>query len=117
MRAVKLQKRAGRVGFDWPDPAPVMAKIREELDEVETELAQGTDNKYGLEGEIGDLLFAVINLARKTGIDPDVALTRTNEKFINRFNSIEEKAKSTNQRMEDLSLNQMEEWWQQAKQR
>lgn len=117
MRAVKLQKRAGRVGFDWPDPAPVMAKIREELDEVETELAQGTDNKSGLEGEIGDLLFAVINLARKTGIDPDVALTRTNEKFINRFNSIEEKAKSTNQRMEDLSLNQMEEWWQQAKKR
>lgn len=115
LRALKLQKRAGRVGFDWPDPKPVIAKIDEELGEVRDELAAETVDQDRLEDEIGDLLFAVVNLARKTGIDPDRALTRTNEKFIRRFSAIEAKAREEGKRMGDLPLADMEAWWQQSK--
>lgn len=105
MRAEKLQKRAARTGFDWPDIEGPKAKIAEELDEVETALT--ADAK---EEEVGDLLFAVVNLARHLGVDPEVALTRANRKFEARFRVIE-----TTPKFSALSLDDKEVLWQAAK--
>jgi len=113
MRAEKLQKRAARVGFDWPDLQGVFAKITEEIHEV-TEAIE-TKNQDAIEDEIGDLIFAVTNLARKTGVDPEKALRRTNEKFSKRFKYIEDQAKTQNRDVKDLSLEEMEALWQAAK--
>ena len=88
MRAQKLQKRAAREGFDWPDLAPVVAKIREELEEVEAEIAAGSAQER-LQDETGDLLFACVNLARHLGIDAEVALRDANAKFDRRFRAVE----------------------------
>ena len=114
MRAEKLQKRAARVGFDWPNLDGVYEKIDEELDEVREAIS--SQNKDAMEDEIGDLLFAVTNLARKTGINPEQALRRTNQKFTDRFAYIEAQAKLQNREMSALSLDEMEALWQQAKQ-
>ncbi|MEG9862470.1 MAG: nucleoside triphosphate pyrophosphohydrolase [Parvularculales bacterium] len=115
-RAVKLQKRAARVGFDWDDPEPVLAKVGEELNEVASELAASPRSDDRLADEIGDLLFAVINLARKSGVDPDAALRRTNGKFTRRFNGVVSRARSEGISMEDAELDQMEAWWTEIKQ-
>ena len=88
IRAVKLQAKASTVGFDWNDPKAVLAKLREEIDEIEAEL-DGAADADRLEDEVGDLLFAVANLARHLKVDPDQALRRTNAKFIRRFGAIE----------------------------
>src|SRR5262249_59759091 len=89
-RAVKRQAKAGQVGFDWNDPRAVLAKIREEADEIEAELDQGgSDRRAAAAGEVGDLLFAVVNLARHLDIDPEAALRGTNLKFARRFAAIE----------------------------
>ncbi len=114
LRAAKLQKRAARVGFDWDDPADVFAKIREEIDEVEAEFSAGTPRER-LEDEIGDVLFAVANLARKTDIDPESALRRTNEKFERRFRFIEQSIEKQGKAIKETSLDEMEELWQKAK--
>jgi nucleoside triphosphate diphosphatase len=114
LRAVKLQKRAARVGFDWSDPREVLAKIREEIDEVEVELLAGSPRDR-LEDEIGDVLFAVANLARKTDIDPESALRRTNEKFERRFRFIEQTIEEQGKSIKESSLDEMEELWQKAK--
>ena len=114
-RAVKLQKRAARVGFDWTEPEPVIDKVYEELEEVSAELSASAQNKDRIEDEIGDLLFAVINLARKSKIDPDAALARTNSKFTRRFNAIEDLATNQNITLNDASLEMMENWWTQIK--
>jgi MazG family protein len=87
-RAEKLQKRAARIGFDWPEAAPVLDKVREELDEVTAELEQG-GGAARLDEEVGDLLFAVANLARHLGLDPEGALRRANAKFERRFKRME----------------------------
>ena len=84
-RALKLQAKAGKVGFDWNDPLAVLAKIREEADEIEAELASG--NRAAAAGEVGDLLFAVVNLARHLDADPEAVLRATNQKFERRFGS------------------------------
>lgn len=105
MRAEKLQKRAARTGFDWPDADGPKAKIAEELDEIENALTP--DAK---EDEIGDLLFAVVNLARHLDVDPETALTRANRKFEARFRAIEKTPGFS-----DLSLDEMEALWQAAK--
>lgn len=112
-RAVKLQKRAGRAGFDWPDLEPVLAKIREELQELEDELDSADRDR--MEDELGDVLFAVANLARKLDIDADGALRRTNVKFETRFRAMEKAAAENGQRFEDLDLNAQEALWQQVK--
>ena len=86
-RALKLQAKAGKVGFDWNDPLAVLAKIREEADEIEAELAAG--NRAAAGAEVGDLLFAVVNLARHLDADPEATLRATNRKFERRFAAIE----------------------------
>lgn len=116
LRALKLQKRAARVGFDWPDIRPVMAKVHEELGEVEAELADGDDPQH-LEEEIGDLLFAVANLARHRGIDPEAAMRRANAKFERRFRQIETAITAEGQDLRSASLEDMERHWVTAKAR
>jgi len=111
-RAYKLQKKASTVGFDWPDSAGVVEKIREELDEVLVEMNSG--NKTELEKEIGDLLFAVINLARHEGINPDTALRGTNVRFSERFAIVEQEAETAGG-WQALSSGDMEAAWQRAK--
>lgn len=112
-RAIKLQQRAGRVGFDWHDLAPVLAKIREELAELEQELP-GADRDR-LEDELGDLLFAVTNIARKLELDPDAALRRTNLKFETRFRAMEQLATQRGLSFEKLDLASQERLWQEVK--
>ena len=94
-RALKLQQKASKVGFDWNDPQAVLAKIREEADEIEAELDAG-DAEH-IEEEIGDLLFAVVNLARHLDVDPESALRGTNLKFERRFAAIEDGARGARQ--------------------
>ena len=113
MRAQKLQKRAARVGFDWPDTRGVIAKIREELDEVEEAIASG-DNAH-TEAELGDLLFAVTNLARFVGADAESALRGTNAKFTRRFEYIEDALAAQGRAVKDASLDEMEALWNAAK--
>lgn len=112
-RAVKLQKRAARAGFDWPDLEPVLAKIREELAELEDELESADTDR--MEDELGDVLFAVANLARKLDIDADGALRRTNLKFESRFRAMENAASEAGQRFQDLDLEAQEALWQKVK--
>jgi len=116
MRAVKLQRRAARVGFDWPETAPVVDKIHEELGELTEEISASDVDGDRVEDEMGDLLFACVNLARHLGVDPENALRRTNGKFEARFRAVERMLD------EDLgiepsaaSLDQMEERWTRAK--
>jgi ATP diphosphatase len=113
MAAVKLQAKAGKVGFDWNDLRAVIAKIREELDEVEAELETAEPER--LHEEIGDLLFAVANLARHMKVDPDGALRTANEKFRTRFAYIEQNIDRTGHTMESADLDTMEELWVEAK--
>jgi nucleoside triphosphate diphosphatase len=114
LRAQKLQRRAARVGFDWETLEPVIAKIEEELGELRLELA-GTAPPERLEDEIGDLLFAVVNLARHLGVDGEAALRATNAKFERRFRAIESALAAAGRHLEDASLDEMEALWQQAK--
>jgi ATP diphosphatase len=116
MRAVKLQKRAARVGFDWPDARQVIAKIREELGELEAELGEAPPREApspaAVSDELGDVLFALANLARHLEVDPDAALRATNQKFIRRFQHVE---RSLGNRLGEASLDEMEALWQAAK--
>jgi MazG family protein len=113
MRAQKLQARAARVGFDWPEVSGVIAKIREELMEVEQ--AMIAEDKAAVADELGDLLFAVTNLARFTGHDAETSLRGTNEKFIRRFNYVEEGITAQGKAMTDATLNEMGALWDEAK--
>ncbi|WP_404463190.1 nucleoside triphosphate pyrophosphohydrolase [Vreelandella aquamarina] len=112
-RAAKLSKRAARVGFDWPDAEGVLAKIREELEEVEEALAAG-DRQHAQE-EVGDLLFAVTNLARTLGADPEQCLRSTNAKFERRFRYVERALADAERPLNEASLDEMESHWQDAK--
>jgi nucleoside triphosphate diphosphatase len=112
-RALKLQEKAGKVGFDWNDPRAVIAKLREEIEEVEAEIAGG--RAEALMGEVGDLLFAAVNLARHLDVDPDAALRRTNAKFERRFAHIESRLAERGERPETASLDAMERLWVEAK--
>lgn len=116
-RALKLQKRAARTGFDWPDVAPVLDKLREEVGEVQAEFATAAyaDNHARLEDEIGDLLFVCANLARHARVDPGSALRRANHKFERRFRAMEALAAARGQAMSALDLEQQEALWQAVK--
>ncbi len=116
-RAVKLQARAARVGFDWPGPAPVLDKVREELDELAAEFARGPvqDNQARLEEELGDLLFVCANLARHAKVDVGAALRHANHKFERRFRAMEAQAAAAGASMAGLDLEAQERLWEQAK--
>ena len=112
-RALKLQQKAGKVGFDWNDPKAVLAKIREETQEIGAELDAGARDKVA--GEIGDLLFAVVNLARHLDVDPETALRQTNLKFERRFGAIEDALAAQGKKPQDATLAEMDALWDQAK--
>ena len=112
-RALKLQQKAGKVGFDWNDPKAVLAKIREEADEIGAELDAGAREKVA--GEIGDLLFAVVNLARHLDVDPETALRTTNLKFERRFGAIEDALAAEGKTPAEATLSEMDALWNQAK--
>ena len=114
-RAAKLQRRAARVGFDWPDIEPVLAKLREEIAELEAELESAEAAPERVADELGDLLFACANLARHAGVDPETALRGANAKFERRFRRIEILLAATGRAPEDASLDEMERLWKQAK--
>lgn len=114
VRALKLQKRAARVGFDWPSPVEVQAKIREELAEIEAEMTAGGAHDR-LEDEVGDLLFVCVNLARHLGVDPETALRRTNLKFETRFRRMEALAAADHRQLEGLDLTAQDALWDRAK--
>ncbi|MCW5718618.1 MAG: nucleoside triphosphate pyrophosphohydrolase [Bauldia sp.] len=114
-RAVKLQKRAATVGFDWSEPETVLAKVREETNEIAVEIAHNSADTDRIEDEIGDLLFAVANLARHLKVDPDAALRRTNAKFERRFRHIERRLSERGIPMAEAGLDVMEALWVEAK--
>jgi ATP diphosphatase len=112
-RALKLQEKASRVGFDWNDPRAVLAKIREEADEIEAEL-EAADRQPAAE-EVGDLLFAVVNLARHIGADPEDVLRATSRKFERRFAAIERALAAQGKTPKQSTLTEMDALWDQAK--
>ncbi|MEE8533973.1 MAG: nucleoside triphosphate pyrophosphohydrolase [Alphaproteobacteria bacterium] len=113
-RAVKLQARAARVGFDWPDAKPVFGKIDEEIGEIRAELASGGSPER-LADEIGDLLFACVNLARHAGVDAEAALRHGNAKFERRFRRVEVLLAAEGRTPEDAALDEMDRLWDRAK--
>jgi len=112
-RALKLQQKASRVGFDWNDPRAVLAKIREEADEIEAELDRADNDKAAT--EVGDLLFAVVNLARHLNADPEAILRATNAKFERRFTAIERALAAQGKAPQDATLAEMDALWDEAK--
>ncbi len=112
-RAVKLQEKAGKVGFDWRDAGAVLAKLREETEEIEEALAAG--DAQAVRGEVGDLLFVVANLARHLDVDPEAALRGANAKFERRFAHIEARLGQQGRRPDDASLAEMDALWDEAK--
>jgi nucleoside triphosphate diphosphatase len=117
LRAEKIQKRAARVGFDWKETAPVIDKIEEELGELRAEITAGTVDQTRLTDELGDVLFAVANLARHCKVDPEAALRATNDKFERRFGYIERRLAEQGRKPADATLVEMETLWQEAKTR
>ncbi len=109
LRAERIQYKASRVGFDWEKANDVWAKVKEELLEFENAIAKSS--KEEIESEFGDLLFALVNFARFLAISPEVALQKTNNKFIQRFQAIESYAKKINKKIEELTLGEMDEIW------
>ncbi|HID56084.1 TPA: nucleoside triphosphate pyrophosphohydrolase [Candidatus Poribacteria bacterium] len=113
LRARKLQGRASRVGFDWGKPEEVLPKIEEEIEELKRAISSGELGE--IEEEIGDLLFAVVNLARLLQVEPEEALRKANEKFIRRFKELERRAESSGKDLREMSLEEMDEIWDQIK--
>ncbi len=114
-RAVKLQKRAARVGFDWPETAQVIDKLNEEMAELSEELIKNKQDHDKIEEEFGDMMFVYANLARHLKIDPEKALRRANSKFTSRFNKIEQHIENNDKSFDQYSLDELEELWVKAK--
>ncbi|MDQ3073331.1 MAG: nucleoside triphosphate pyrophosphohydrolase [Bacteroidota bacterium] len=114
IKASRLQEKAASVGFDWPQKDDVYDKMQEEMAELR-EASAKTDAQSEIEEELGDFLFSIVNFARFLGINPDAALEKTNKKFIRRFNHIESAAIQRNLRLEDMSLDEMDVFWNEAK--
>lgn len=113
IKASRIQDKVAGVGFDWEEPQQVFKKVKEELAELQTEVEK--NNQDEIEDEFGDVLFSMINYARFLKIDPETALERTNKKFIFRFKYIEEKAKQNNLDLSEMSLLEMNKFWEEAK--
>ena len=113
VKAYRIQDKARGVGFDWKDKADVWVKVREELDELETELRK--DDREASTRELGDFLFSVINAARLYHLNPDNALESSNQKFIRRFGYVEEETLKKGKSLKDMSLEEMDERWNEAK--
>ena len=113
IKANRIQEKAQNVGFDWEEPHQVWDKVKEEISEVDVEIKNG--DKDAIENEFGDLLFSVVNAARLYGVNPENALEKTNKKFIKRFNYIESKAKEAGKNLKDMTLAEMDVYWNEAK--
>ena len=113
VKASRIQEKVAGVGFDWEEPQQVFEKVKEELEELQHEILDNNQDK--MEAEFGDVLFSMINYARFLKIDPENALERTNKKFIKRFQFIEKKAKELNKSIKDMTLAEMDVYWEQAK--
>lgn len=112
-KAHRIQDKARNVGFDWPEREDVWQKVNEELNELKAEIATMDEDR--MEAEFGDLFFSLINAARLYKVNPDNALERTNQTFIKRFNYIEQKANEAGKNLKDLTLSEMDVWWNEAK--
>ncbi len=115
IKANRIQEKARNVGFDWETPEQVWDKVKEEIAEVEAEIKADNKNVRNIDEEFGDLLFSVINAARLYGVDPENALEHTNRKFIKRFNHVEAKVKESGRSFGDVSLEEMDRYWNEAK--
>lgn len=115
MRSCKIQQKAREVGFDWDDVKDAFAKVREETAELE-EIYDTTDKQHILE-EVGDLLFSVVNVARFLDVDPEEALSFTSQKFVQRFGYVEETAENRGKKLTDMTLDEMDRLWEEAKER
>lgn len=113
IKAYRIQGKAKGVGFDWDEPEQVWDKVKEEINEFKAEVAAG--NRDAMEAEFGDVLFSIINLARQYNINPEDALERTNRKFIKRFNYLEQKTIKQGVNLKDMSLEEMDKIWDEAK--
>lgn len=113
VKASRIQEKVAGIGFDWEEPQQVFEKVQEELEELQREISDNNQDK--IEAEFGDVLFSMINYARFLKVDPENALERTNKKFIKRFQYIEKKAKELNKSIQDMSLVEMDKYWEQAK--
>jgi len=113
VKANRIQDKVAGVGFDWEHPEQVFEKLKEELDELQHEVNE--NNAERIEAEFGDVLFSMINYARFLKVDPESALERTNKKFIKRFQFLEEKAKAINKPLKEMSLAEMDVFWEEAK--
>ncbi len=113
IKAYRIQEKAANVGFDWEERSQVWDKVREEIDEFGSEVESSDSGR--MEEEFGDLMFSLINVARLYKINPENALERTNQKFIRRFNYVEQGAKSAGKALKDMSLQEMDHYWDEAK--
>ena len=113
IKANRIQEKARNIGFDWEEPHQVWNKVKGEINEVELEIKSG--KKEELEKEFGDLIFAIVNAARLYGVDPENALEKTNRKFITRFNYLEAKANEIGVSLKEMSLQEMDKYWNEAK--
>lgn len=113
VKASRIQDKVKGIGFDWETADQVWGKVHEELDELKFEVEQSSDK---VEGEFGDVLFSMINYARFVGVDPEMALERTNKKFIKRFQSMEMELKKENKTFSEMKLDEMDAYWEKAKQ-
>ncbi|MDY2588082.1 nucleoside triphosphate pyrophosphohydrolase [Winogradskyella aquimaris] len=113
VKANRIQDKVAGVGFDWEQPEQVFEKVEEELAELKSEIAKG--DKDAIESEFGDVLFSMINYARFLRVNPENALERTNKKFIKRFQYLESKSKALNKSLKDMTLSEMDIFWEEAK--
>ena len=113
VKANRIQDKVSGVGFDWEEPKQVFEKVEEELGELQVEINAGDQDK--IESEFGDVLFSMINYARFLKVDPESALERTNKKFIKRFQYLEQKSKDLNKPLSEMTLAEMDVYWEEAK--
>ena len=115
VKSFRIQEKACNVGFDWERPEQVWDKVREEFDELQQEMARGDAD--GMESEMGDFIFSLVNAARLYKINPENALERTNQKFIRRFNYVEQEAHKSGKNLKEMTLAEMDALWDEAKER